>query len=285
MILKEVHEKSIQHFQKIGIPSARLDADLLLAHALDCERIDLYTRFDSPLNENEIQKCRELIRRRSKKEPIAYILGSKSFFKSEFLVEPGVLIPRPETELMVEKALELVDKDEEYCIVDLGCGSGCIGLSLLQELASASLIAVDLSEKALEITRKNAERLDLLDRVDCRQMDLYEESLNLDSAKKHIVVMNPPYIAKDDKHITEDVLDFEPNEALFAPEQGLAAYKTWLANIQPQIQKDDFLLAEYGWQQKDQLRQILDAQGWKEIHFFKDLAEHDRYFLVRNQDG
>jgi release factor glutamine methyltransferase len=178
MLVKEVLEKTTQFFRDKKIESPRLDAELLLASSLNLKnRVDLYLKFETPLKDDELSRCREAVRRRSQGEPVAYIVGSKGFFGFDFYVDKNVLIPRPETEHLVEEGLKYLETQNaaDLTIVDMGCGSGCIGLSLLktieikrsqgkafQKLESVTLVAVDKSIEALEVAKKNAESLLLL---------------------------------------------------------------------------------------------------------------------------
>ena len=150
MKLKEVLDKSIQFFKDKKFESARLDAELLISHALKLERMQLYLKFDSPLTEKEVSDCREVVRRRSQGEPVAYITEEKGFYGLTFKVGPGVLIPRPETELLVEQALEFIkqNKLEAPKILDLGAGTGCIGFSILKNIPQATLVCVVQSSEA-----------------------------------------------------------------------------------------------------------------------------------------
>lgn len=167
MLLKEVLTKSIQFFKDKKIESARLDAELLISHALKIDRISLYVKYEQPLNEAEVQICREYVRRRSLGESVAYIIEEKGFFGEVFKVLPGVLVPRPETEHLVEEVLKFIEKNkiENPRILDLGAGSGCIGLSILKQVPSATLVSVDVSEIAIQNIKLNLDKLNLQDRA------------------------------------------------------------------------------------------------------------------------
>jgi release factor glutamine methyltransferase len=168
MQLKDILQKTTLFFKDKGIASARLDTELLLARALKWDRVRLYMNYEYPLSESEIEACRALVRRRAQGEPVAYILGERDFYKSSFEVEPGVLIPRPETEGVVEDSvawLKTQPPSDGYRLIDMGCGSGCIGLSILKEVPEARLLAVDISSVAIRVTTKNAERLGVAERL------------------------------------------------------------------------------------------------------------------------
>lgn len=285
MKLKEILDKTTAFFRDKKIDSPRLDAELLLAHGLKLERIQLYLRFDQPMKEDELVVLRELVRRRASGEPVAYILGYRDFYKSRFEVNPAVLIPRPETEHIVEEVLQWVaDANDLLGFIDLGCGSGCIGLSLLKELPNARLIAVDISEKALEVARRNAESLGLSERVcfvhaDAVRSDIimsnYKEFTGLE--KVSVLVSNPPYIAHQDPDVEVNVKKFEPNSALFADDEGLALLKAWSAEYAPFLSNPGLVLMEMGLYQGRAMKDyFFSLNKFNEISVIKDLSGHDR---------
>lgn len=285
MKLKEVLDKTIQFFKDKNIESPRLDAELLLAHGLKLQRIQLYLKFDQPLSDAELATCRDLVRRRVQGEPVAYILGQKEFFGYDFQVSPAVLIPRPETEHIVEAALEWAkSKDTDLNIVDLGAGSGCIGLTLLKKIPLARLVAVDLSEKALEIAQANAKALEVSERVQfvcCDAGDtgrvLAEVKTLTGDAKIDILVANPPYIAPEDIDVEENVKKFEPEIALFAPENGLKFLVDWSKQYSSFLNQEALVLMEMGMTQGPAMKKSFEDLGvFKKVDIIKDLAGLDR---------
>ena len=209
-----------------GSLTPRLDAELLLCRVLDLERIALYTSYDRPLNEQERQAYREMVRRRATGEPAQYILGEQEFWSIAFQVEPGVLIPRPETELLVEEALAaardlMTGKTEPLRIADVGTGTGCVAIALATELPEARFVATDIEPIPLRLARLNAEHAGVADRVDVVVADGLT-GVSLTEGPFDIIVSNPPYIPDgefDDLMVT--VRDFEPRVALTAGEEGL----------------------------------------------------------------
>jgi len=198
MKIKDVFEKTVQFFKDKKIETARLDTELLMAFALKIDRVQIYMKYEQPLSDAEVSICRELVRRRAAGEPIAYIIGEKGFYGENFSVGPGVLIPRPETELIVEQALEYIKKRglENPTILDLGAGTGCIGFSILKNCEKAKLTSVEKSVQAFEYLKSNQERLGLTERS-----RLVCDSVLKAEFSEHefdIVVANPPYIAKND---------------------------------------------------------------------------------------
>ena len=294
MKVQEVLQRTTQHFQKKGFESARLDAELLISHGLGWERIDLYSKFDYPMSEEELTKCRELVARRNDGEPVAYILGSKEFFGREFAVNSSVLIPRPETEVLCERVLDyLIDSelggDVVFRILDMGAGSGCIGLTLLKEIerrriCQAELMSVDISPKALEVSKENAKRHDVEEQCRWFQMDLLSGEAHdlLKSEMFDLIVANPPYIAEGDKALEENVKKFEPKEALIAKDEGFQCLKSWAQLAEPRLNMGGHLFFELGFQQGEPFKQWLEKETrFIDIQLHKDLAGIPRVIEAR----
>ncbi|MGZ3690701.1 MAG: peptide chain release factor N(5)-glutamine methyltransferase [Pseudobdellovibrio sp.] len=277
MKLKEVFEKSIQFFKDKKIESARLDVELLLAHVLKTERLQIYLKFEQPLTETEVQACREAIWRRSRGEPVAYIVGEKGFYRELFKVGPGVLIPRPETEMLVEEALEFIEKNkiENPQILDLGAGTGCIGFSILKNCKTAKLTSVEKSEKAFSYLKQNQEALQLQDRSTLVLSDVM--NFKIEPEVYDIVVANPPYIAIDDTATEIHVKKFEPSEALFAENNGLKDLFDWSQLAVAGLKKPGLILFEMGYQQGAQLKPYFEKLStFSEVKILKDLSGLDR---------
>jgi release factor glutamine methyltransferase len=281
MIAKDVLDKSIEFLKKKGFETARLDSELLLSGALNWNRIDLYLKFDCILTDQEIEKCREYIKRRSGGEPVAYILGFKDFYKSRFTVSKNVLIPRPETEELVEKAVEFL-KQEKFRenapqVLDLGTGSGCIGLSILSEIPNAHLVALDISPGALEVAEQNGLALGLGDRVKWLLNDasFFAEKMGLNSFD--LIVANPPYISHDDPGVEKNVKDFEPHQALFASENGMAMVSTWVKTATHLVALGGQVLFEVGHDQGEKARScFIETQKYSHVEILKDFSNKDR---------
>jgi release factor glutamine methyltransferase len=210
-----------------GIANARFDIECLMAFVLGINRLKVYLQYDRPLDKEELTKIRELIKRRINREPLQYILGKREFFGYPFKVTPGVLIPRPETELLVEKALEWLKTipEDKRTLLDLGTGSGCIVLSIVNSLPCHAW-AVDLSEKALEIAKENEISLNAKRPIQWRLGSWFEALQGGDPKQYQVIVTNPPYIAiKEKGELEPEVALFEPSEALYAGETGLDAFE------------------------------------------------------------
>lgn len=289
MKLQEVLSKTTQFFKEKNFHSPRLDAELILAHGLGLERIQLYLKFDQPLSEQELARCRELVRRRTQGEPVAYILGHRDFFGLRFKVNSHTLIPRPETEHLVEEALEWFKNQNlaSPVFADLGCGSGCIGLSILKNHPEARLVAVDISADAIAVAKENAADLGVSDRVEFVNMDagvwltLPENKMRFDA-----ILSNPPYIAEDDPQVEAMVRKYEPAQALFAPEQGLALLKDWSEKALQTLKVPGLCIMEMGHLQGGQMIDSLESlTAYKEVRVIKDLSGHDRLIFGVKHNG
>ncbi|MDG0814856.1 peptide chain release factor N(5)-glutamine methyltransferase [Bdellovibrio svalbardensis] len=285
MKLKEVLDITIAFFKDKKIETPRLDAELLFAHYLKLERIQLYMKFDQPLQETELAGLRELVRRRVQGEPVAYILGYRDFYGYRFEVNSATLIPRPETEHIVEEVVKwTADKEKPWTMIDLGCGSGCIGLSLLKQLPQARLIAVDLSDKALEVAQRNAQTLEVADRVQFVHSDAGNVDLVMSSFKDFmgqdtvdVLLSNPPYIAANDPSVEENVKKYEPSSALYADEEGLALLKKWSKDYAPYLSSEAVMLMEMGMSQGMAMKSHFEnLKIFKSVRVVKDLSGHDR---------
>ena len=289
MQIKEVLDKAIKFFKDKGFESPRLHAELLLAHSLKIERIQLYLKFEQILNEKELAEARELVKRYVQGEPVAYIVGERGFFGHVFKVGPGVLIPRPETEHLVEEAIDWMKKNptEKYAVVDLGCGSGCIGLSVLKAQPQATLVAVDISAEALKYAQENAQALGVLNRCQFLLADAEDSTKIMNELKKmgfdkiHLLLSNPPYISETDSEVQKSVKDFEPAEALFAEEEGLAKLRNWSKLYLPFLSKPGLMLMEMGYQQGLEMKKHFDDLKLTSVVIKKDLSGHDR--IIRGE--
>jgi release factor glutamine methyltransferase len=257
-----------------------LDAELLISRALGFERIDLYLKFDQPLSEPEIEKCREFVRRRVSGEPLAYIFGSKDFFEDRFVVNKDVLIPRPETELIVEAVLDWTKENStaDLHLLDLGTGTGCIGLSLLKKLPSAKGILIDQSPKAIEVAKINCQNMNVQARCEFISSDVM--TTDLGSLQFDIIVANPPYIGAGDLRLSDSVRKFEPHLALFSEDEGFACIKNWSSHVAKNLKSVSVMMFEFGEGQASRAAEhFLSFQIFHEVKIIKDLAGIDRHVL------
>lgn len=227
-------QATTEHFRKHGIDSPRLEAEMLLAHVLGIPRIQLYVRFEQPLKPDEIDRFRELVKRRGRHEPVQYILGKREFWSLELAVERGVLIPRPDTEVLIEEALAWVKETGKTApkIAEVGVGSGAIAISLLSEVEGATVVAGDIAETPLVVAKKNAETHGVAARLTLVRGD------GLAALASHgpfeLVVSNPPYIREEDmRRLPPHIKNWEPPEALVSGADGLDCIRGILAALGP----------------------------------------------------
>lgn len=253
------------------------DASLLLAHALDKSQGWLYAHTDDLLDDATRARFETLVARRERGEPVAYLTGRQGFWALDLEVGDAVLIPRPETELLVELALERIPEQMPARIADLGTGSGAIALALAHERPSATVVATDASMPALDVARANAARLSL-DRVAFRHGSWFAP---LQGERFDLIASNPPYIATDDPHLAQGDLRFEPASALSSGSDGLDAIRTIAGEAPLHLHRAGWLLLEHGWEQGAAVRELLQAAGLVEVATRRDLEGRDRVTLGR----
>jgi release factor glutamine methyltransferase len=239
--------------------------ELILAHVLGCDRTSLLTHPERLLSAQQAELFEILLKRRLASEPVQYLTGEQEFFGLLFAVSPAVLIPRPETEHLVEAVLERLDRDATPRIVDIGTGSGAIAVAIAHARPRSQVMAVDISLAALEVARRNAERHGVIDRVTLRQSDLLAEA---GSAEFDVVVSNPPYIANGEK-LEPQVAHYEPRSALYAGPTGLEIYERLIPQAIQVLKPHGWLMMEIGYGQQPALEALLG--GWSEVSFAPDL--------------
>lgn len=258
-----------------------LDAQVLLAHVTGRDRAWLAARADELLAEEFEAPFAALVARRQAGEPIAYLTGTREFWGLPLLVSPAVLIPRPETETLVEIALERLPADRALRILDLGTGSGAVALALARERPAASVVATDDSEAALAIARENARRLSVAN-VKFVQSDWYDGLAAIASATRFdLIVSNPPYVAAGDPHLAQGDLRFEPPAALSPGGEGLQAIRRIIAGASAWLVPGGSLAFEHGYDQAAQVRELLATAGWQDIEVRRDLAGIERVSVAR----
>lgn len=252
-----------------SVPLPALETRILASQALGLTRVQLITQSDRPLTATEAQALSDLIRRRLAGEPIAYIVGQREFFGLSFAVTSAVLIPRPETELLVELALQHLPQNGR--VLDLGTGSGAIAVALAHQRPDANVTALDASEEALTIARDNAARNGAAVRF--LHSDWYTA---LDEERFDIIVSNPPYIEKNDPHLAQGDLRFEPLNALTDHADGLSDLRTIVAGAGRHLAAGGWLMMEHGYDQAEAVRALLTDQGFTQVQSWKDLAGIER---------
>lgn len=263
-----------QYFQSKGVENPRLDAEVLLCAVLDKSRIQLYTNFDEPLEEQELKQYRGYVARRAAREPVAYILGHKGFLQYDFKVTKDTLIPRPETELLVEQLVSLNRDRGPVRILDLGCGSGAIIDSLLAELPEARGMGVDISPGAAAVTRENALSLGVGERLETVVSDLYEKVPR--EEKFQVLVSNPPYIPEGDLAGLQAEVHREPRRALDGGRDGLDFYRRILRDLWSYLDPEGMAAFEIGQGQGEDVARLCREAGLDCVKVRKDYGDMDR---------
>jgi release factor glutamine methyltransferase len=272
----EVIQKTTPYLEKQGIESPRLTIELLLAHLLKKKRMDLYVEFERELDEGTLAKLREMVRRRVAREPLQYITGEVEFCGLKFQVDKRVLIPRPETELLVE----LVAGRKPRKIVDVGTGSGCIAIALAKKLPEAEITALDVSPEALEVARGNAAMHQFEKNIRFLEGDLLQALP--DSFVVDAIVSNPPYIAAGElAKLPKEVRDFEPVRALAAGEDGLKVIRRLVMDARRILSPSGFVALEIGAGQRAAVEEIFGQQGQAVVDVVKDLQGHERVVVAQ----
>lgn len=275
-----------EYFQKYNIENPRLDAEILLGYVLNKERIFLYVHFDQPLDSEELAKFKECIKKRAMKMPVAYITGVREFMGLDFKVTEATLIPRPDTEILVETAMERLGKiagneaGTGKCFADLGTGSGAICLSILNYMKEIEAVTVDISPKAIAVAKENAEKFAVSDRIEFLEGDFLKPLEN--KGNFTAILSNPPYIPKQDiLGLESDVKDFEPIGALDGGIDGLDFYRQLLVKSANYIEDGGFLAIEIGINQSQAILEMAKRNlMWGKVEVIKDLAGIDRCVVL-----
>lgn len=272
------------HFTKAGIEQGRLAAEMLLGHVLKCQRIELYTRFDYCPAPEEMTMFRELVKRGAAQEPVGYLTGTAWFYSLELLVSPAVLIPRPETEVLVSEAIDHLrglNRKESVGVLDLCCGSGCVVIAVAKNAGNGTFIASDLSGEALEIARENIQRHGLAEKVRLIESDLFA---GIDRAKCgafDLIVSNPPYISEVEfAKLDANVRDYEPKTALFGGTDGLDYYRQIVGQAGDYLTDGGKLMVEIGYDQGDDVMALFEGAGsFGDVRAVKDRLGHRRVII------
>jgi release factor glutamine methyltransferase len=264
------------YLKRRGSESPRLDAEVMLAHVLDWQRVQLYTHFTEEVPESPRGRFRDLVRRRAEGAPVAYLVGRKEFYSLAFEVSPAVLIPRPESEFVVVEFLALTKGQESTRAVDVGTGSGCLAIASAHRDPGARFVAIDISDAALAVARKNAERHGVADRIDFRLGDRLEPVL--DEGPFDVVMSNPPYIPTDEvRRLEPGVRDYEPHLALDGGPDGLDMVRGLIEQSIPLLRPGGHLILEIGTAQEKPVRASIEAHGGLRLApTIHDHAQHPR---------
>ena len=280
--IKRLLEWTTDYLKQHGASQPRLDAEVMLAHVRDCERIDLYARFDEVPAGEPLDRFRAMVKERALGKPVAYLVGYREFYSLPFRVTPDVLIPRPETEFLVVEALDAAKRCEgPLRIADVGTGSGCVAVTLAKQLPQAQITAIDISPEALAVARENAARHAVEDRITFVESDLFE-SVDA-SAAFEVIVSNPPYVGEQEQEtLAPDVRKYEPHVALFGGADGMAVIQRLVPAALAKLAPGGFLFFELSPIIADVIERRLRATpGLEYLGMRNDLDGHRRIAKVR----
>ena len=284
--LKFLLDKSISYLEKNNISESKLIAEIVFSHVLEIDRMMLFTKYRNEIEDEKIEKIRYFIKKiGQEKFPVQYLLNEQEFFGRKFYVDKGVLIPRQDTEILVEKAIEILKNDtlkkniseknskNRKKILDIGAGSGIIGISVALEIKDSYVLGIDISEKALETSEKNKEILNVKN-IKFLKSNLFE---NIEFKEFDMIISNPPYISFNEVGImSDDTLLHEPSDALFAENDGLYFYYEICQNALDYLADSGYLLFEIGYKQGNNVAEIMTSSGFKNVEVIKDLTGLDR---------
>lgn len=272
------------YFTKKGVDSPRLSAELLLCHVLKLERIQLYTLFDRVVSRTELDALHALVKRGGEHEPIAYLVGRCEFYSLTLTITRDCLIPRPETELLVERAIDFLRRRSgSQAALDLCTGSGCIAAAIAKETPDVQVVATDICQAALSVAAGNIETLKLAERVRLLAGDLFDPVIKgLDTPAFDLIVSNPPYVSEAEyEALDKNVRDYEPKHALLAGPDGLDVYRCIIARAVEFLKPDGALMLEIGYAQAHSVCDLLEQAGaFSSIRIEKDLSGHDRIAIA-----
>lgn len=252
--------------------SAQLDSELLLCEVLNCERSHLYAYPEKELTTHHIESLNQFIALRAEGHPIAHITKQREFWSLLLHVDEHTLIPRPETEILVDAALKLIPKDSEKAVLDLGTGSGAIAIAIASERPFAKIIATDNSDKALYIAKQNAEK-HTINNIHFINADWF----NMENKQSYdVIVSNPPYICSDDTHLEQGDVRFEPLSALASGKDGLNDLRSIIHEAKNHLNKQGWLLVEHGYNQAKQVEQLFNENNFNSVTTIKDYSDNDR---------
>ena len=269
-----------KYFKEKSFDNPRIEIETLLQYIIGCKKIDLYLQFENTFNTENLIILKDLIKRRVNREPMQYIIGSSEFYGRKFFVNQDVLIPRPETEKLIDVSIDILSKKENPIILDVGTGSGCIGITIALEIPSSSVIAIDISNSALSTAKKNANRYGLKN-MQFINLDIFSQDINHTA---DLLISNPPYISKIEfPGLMIDVKDFEPMVALTDNSDGLEFYRKF-SNIIPQVvKKNGITILEVGrGTHPEKVKEIFHKAGYDNIESVRDLNKDTRVLVINN---
>ena len=276
MNIENILNEGINILQKNKIANPQLDSEILLSNSIKRDKKHIILNPKEILNSEQLGKFKSLIERRKKGEPIAYLINKKEFWKDEFFINKDVLIPRPDSELIIEQVLKIYSKDVQLQVLDIGTGSGCILLSILKERSNFYGTGIDISKKSINVSKFNAKQLNLTNRV-----KFFHSSVdNFNNGKYDIIVSNPPYIEQLSlKYLEKDVVNFEPKLALSGGFDGFSKIRKVINKASILIKKNGKFILEIGFNQKNKVIKILKEEGFYVNKAIKDYGNNDRCII------
>jgi len=260
-------------FESTQIENPKLNTEQIISHVLDVKRLELYLHSSDVISEDEIKEIQSLIERRRKGEPLQYVLGETFFYDCWIFIDKNVLIPRPETELLVEKVID--EHQKVKSILEIGTGSGAIAIALAKNLNLDRIDAIDISNEAIKLARKNA--IENSVNINFYQSDIFENI----KGKFELIVSNPPYISgKEYEKLPAEIKNYEPINALLASENGLIFYKKILKNAKEYLTKNGKIYFEIGYDQAERIKEIANKNSFDKVNVFKDLNGFDRIIKI-----
>lgn len=276
--VKRILDWTVQFLKERGSPTPRLDAEILLAFARKCQRIQLYTQFDQPLTDEQRSIMRDLVKRRAAAEPVAYLVGHREFFSLDFDLKPGVFIPRPDTEILVLAALDVLKDKSSTEVLELCSGSGCVAVSIAKNHASARLTAVEISPQVIETTRRNVLKHQVEGRISVVQGDLFEPIPA--EARFDLIVSNPPYVQQGEiAGLAADIRDHEPHLALDGGADGLDVIRRLVRESIHRLKPGGWLMFELSPEQAEAAMQLMNEAGFEQVGVKNDLSGQGRVVL------
>ena len=273
--IRELMKSAMEHLQRKGFEDVRLNVELLLAHALDLQRIQLYLHFDRPLTSEELTNFRSLYERRLKREPVQYIIGSTNFMGLHFAVDSRVLIPRPETETLIEQTMLLCQRypsSKTIQVLEVGTGSGNIAVSIAKYIKHAHVTAIDISRDALDVAEMNARMHSVDSQILFSLTDIFDSADELFQKRFDLLVSNPPYIPKDEwEQLQTEVRDFEPSMALTDGKNGLQFYYRLISLIPDILKSGGGIMLEVGFNQAQKVAREMKNAGIEQLQIVNDL--------------
>jgi len=276
MNIEDTLNEGISILKKNKIPNPQLDGEILLSNLIKRDKKYIILNPKEILNSEKLSKFKSLIERRRKREPIAYLINKKDFWKDEFFVNKDVLIPRPDTELIIEQVLKIYSKDRQLQVLDIGTGSGCILLSILKERSNFYGTGIDISKKSINVSKFNTKQLNLMNRI-----KFFHSSVdNFKIGKYDLIVSNPPYIELFNlKYLEKDVVNFEPKLALNGGFDGFSKIRKVINKASSLIKKNGRFILEIGFNQKNKVKKILKQEGFYVNKAIRDYGNNDRCII------